>query len=460
MQTATDIDHPHVQQEIGKADIIVYQRNVIHPLVWRSMDYWRALGKIVLVDLDDHYPMIPPSNPAFPYWMENTQGLDPHPIEALKEGLEHADALISPSHVILKDWEHIIPGYYWPNYPALKDYENLERRELGAPDINYAYDPPDDAESEDQDERRPKLKWNLREGSEGQIVIGWGGSLSHIDSFAYSGFIEGMARLMEENPKVVFKFCGNEDRMDFLLKRMPAKQVVRQGGVDAYDWPKVLSTFDIGVAPMDLRPVPSETGNGETWENAKLSYDERRSWLKLVEYVVAGIPFVATDCEPYKELARFGKVIPNGEETWYAALKSRVDGIVHFRAEAMKNRQYGLKKLTQEANADRLIQLYLQIGEETQAKNNMRLPDVIYVSEPPEDEDWEPVRLPVTIKREGDPLETEHAPWNDEVQRVAENWDGSLSLTFGDIELARTMEYALLEKLNQAYIRRADDGEG
>jgi len=46
-----DFNHPKVQQVFGKADAIVFQRNVLTPDVIAAMDYWRALGKIVTIDL-------------------------------------------------------------------------------------------------------------------------------------------------------------------------------------------------------------------------------------------------------------------------------------------------------------------------------------------------------------------------------------------------------------------------
>lgn len=51
MPTALDWNHPAVQAQIGKADVLVFQRNVIVKEVWDAMDYWRALQKLVVVDL-------------------------------------------------------------------------------------------------------------------------------------------------------------------------------------------------------------------------------------------------------------------------------------------------------------------------------------------------------------------------------------------------------------------------
>jgi len=451
MQSAMDFHHPAIQRALGEADILVFQRNVIDEVVYDAMDYWRALGKIVLVDLDDHYPGIPPSNPAFPYWIQNVGELDPPPVERLKKGLEHADALISPNQLILKDWEKVVPGYFWPNYPAQKDYENLPRKEYGAPDYLFTY-------INKGIEDKQELVAAERPNSAGQIVISWGGSISHVDSFVYSGVLDGLARLMEEDERVVFRFCGNENRLDFLLAKLPEGRVIRQGGVSPYDWPKVVATADIGIAPMDMRPVTSHT---ET-ENEGYSYDERRSWLKLVEYVCAGVPFVATDCFPYQEFRSKGKLIENGADNWYNALKAQVGSLYNLKQIAKKNRTWAMKRYTQEANAEKLIKLYIRIGEETQARRGLRMPDVLYVGEvakdykTPDGFDEQIANLP-PLEDGGDPLGAGHqAPWHGEVSRIAQHWADEFNLDYMGIPLDRTIEYSVLSRLNQAYSEAHD----
>ena len=142
LKSALDWAHPTVQEKLGWADVILFQRNVLFDGCWNAMAYWRTLGKIILVDLDDGYSCIPPSNPAFPHWILNSIGLDPIPVKALEEGLRHADALIAPNHVILEDWKHVVRGYFWPNYPSVKDYQDRLPREISALDLVFSY-PPD-----------------------------------------------------------------------------------------------------------------------------------------------------------------------------------------------------------------------------------------------------------------------------------------------------------------------------
>jgi glycosyltransferase involved in cell wall biosynthesis len=428
LTSAMDFHNPTVQKLIGAADIVVFQRNVLWEGVWDALDYWRALGKVCVVDLDDHYPMIPPSNPAFQSWILNTGKMDPDPIERLKHGLSKADALIAPSKVILKDWEHLIPGYYWPNYPSLVDWKDVTRKPPGGADVIVT------------SRKDGSPNFQIRPDSEGKIVIGWGGSLSHIDSFVYSGVIEGLAMLMEENKNVVFKFCGNDNRMQFLLDRLPEEQVYRQVGVTAKDWPYVVSTFDIGIAPMDMRPVPSNTGN----EHGEYSYDERRSWLKLVEYACGGVPFVATDCAAYDDLARHGKMVENTPEAWYEALKSRVDNLPHFYKEALSTRKNNLKRLTIENNAQRLIDFYFQIGEEAQANQGMVFPNMMAIAENPEAE-W---AGPNPILYEGDPLQIGRADYADSVIDMAGRWYKDLGLFYKDWDMGDILEYPMLTLMN------------
>ena len=381
MQTALDIHNPAVQSKLGVADVMIWQRNVLDTPMYDACDYWRALGKIVIADLDDHYANIPASNPAYPFWTTNVNEMDPIPVERLKEGLRHVDALMSPSQVILDDWKDVAPGYLWPNYPALGDYQKLPRREPGDPDIGFDYKMIDDPDK--PGEKKPEFVMAERSGTVGNIYIGWGGSISHVDSFFYSGVIPALRRLMGERPNVHFKLGGYDDRLNFMFDKLPKGQVVRQRGVDPSHWSQVVASFDIGIAPMDLRECESVVG-----EAVGKSYDERRSALKLVEYVCAGVPFVATDCAPYKDLGRFGKLVTNTEDAWYDALKSRIDGLRFFYDEAQKNRTYGLAKLTAEANAERLIRLYTRIGEETQVRRlGARLPGVDYVDGEPEKEE-------------------------------------------------------------------------
>jgi glycosyltransferase involved in cell wall biosynthesis len=332
------------------------------------MDYWRAIGKVVVIDLDDHYPHLPASNPAHVYWIVNRARLDPTPIDALAEGLRHADALISPSKVILQDWSHITDGFWVPNWPRGVWYEGVERKPDGAPDLMLQYV---------QQDNQHVLTSAARPDSVGQIILGWGGSISHVDSWLYSGALEALERIFEKHPQTRLKFCGNEDRLDYILDRF-GDRVIRQSGVRPEHWPLVISTFDIGLAPLDTRPLDPPWREGAP----VVAYDERRSWLKAVEYLCAGVPWVASRSATYDDLRRYGTVVENTADGWFGALDYAVRNLSERKAEAWHRRKWAMRQLTFESNIDQYGKIFERIAGLKAAKRKAAtLPGVTYVTQ-------------------------------------------------------------------------------
>ncbi|MEK9208271.1 MAG: hypothetical protein AAB922_07315, partial [Patescibacteria group bacterium] len=128
-------------------------------------------------------------------------------------------------------------------------YEKCNPKPFGERDIAFGYE-------KDPNSDNVLFQGRFQEGTEGQIIIGWGGSISHVDSWVYSGAIEALDAMFEKHPHLRLKFCGYENRIDYLLGRWGDK-VIRQLGVKPEHWPFVVSTFDIGVAPLAMRHVPS-----------------------------------------------------------------------------------------------------------------------------------------------------------------------------------------------------------
>ena len=362
MPTALGWDHPEVQRKLGAGDVLIFQRNVIIPEVWHAIDYWRALGKTIVIDLDDAYPDLMPSNPAFPYWILNKPGIVPDPVKGLEEGLRRAHALTSPSRIILRDWEHAVRGFHLPNWTRRVWYEDLERKPVGGMDYLFSHDD------------TGMLFAEPREGSEGQVILGWGGSISHVDSWLYSGIVEALDRIFEKHPHARLKFCGHEKRLDDLVLSRWGDKVIRQGGVQPKDWPKVVSTFDIGLAPLDPRPLPP-------WREGApvVSYDDRRSWLKAAEYLTAGVPWAASKSETYKELAHLGHIVDNTPDAWFGVLSYMIRLLPEMKAEAWKRRKRALDGLTLEGNIGRYNNIMDSIVATAQVSGGAKLPGVAYI---------------------------------------------------------------------------------
>jgi len=151
-------------------------------------------------------------------------------------------------------------------------------------------------------------------------------------------------------------------------------KVIRQGGVQPKDWPKVVSTFDIGLAPLDPRPLPP-------WREGApvVSYDDRRSWLKAAEYLTAGVPWAASKSETYKELAHLGHIVDNTPDAWFGVLSYMIRLLPEMKAEAWKRRKRALDGLTLEGNIGRYNNIMDSIVATAQVSGGARLPGVAYV---------------------------------------------------------------------------------
>ncbi len=281
---------PAIQQIISHADIITLQRNLISEDVFTALQYWRGFNIPVVADLDDSYERLVTCNPAFKFWVDNSLKLNPEPLKMLERGLSLCDALTSPNRLILSDWAYVQPrGYLLPNYAEKEWWTNLKDRAT--------------------------MKAEL--GLQDRIVIGWGGSVSHYDSFWGSGIREAATAICRHNPNVIWMIAGNDQRIyDQLPVHRDNKYM--QPGVPAQMWPQIVKTFDIGVAPL-FGP-----------------YDQRRSWIKTLENGLAGNPWVASAGEPYHDHAALGKLVPGTSEAWEAALEATIGNLVQEQALAEK----------------------------------------------------------------------------------------------------------------------------
>jgi hypothetical protein len=265
---------PTVQDWVMPADIVVLQRNIIHQQALDAMAYFQGMGKPVVVDLDDAYQSLPWSNPAHRFWHETDDGAA---LKVLEEGLRQSNGLVAPNPLLLQDWAHVTNGYLLPNFAEGDWWTGLPSGE--------------------------ELK--AERGLGDRVVVGWGGSVSHYDSWWGSGIREAAERVARRHPEVLWYVCGNDPRIAAQLP-VPGDQKAMQLGVPPEAWPRTVKMFDIGVAPL-FGP-----------------YDQRRSWIKGLEYLLAGVPWVGTQGVPYQDLASLGTLIPNGADAWEAALEDKL----------------------------------------------------------------------------------------------------------------------------------------
>jgi hypothetical protein len=322
---------PDVQRWVNDADIVIFQRNLLSDQMIDGVRYWQGRGKPIVVDLDDAYQMLPSSNPAHNFWHRNSAKLPVLPLDMLCRGLSVSDGLISPNKLLLADWKYITNGYYVPNYARREWWQEMP----------------------DKIARKTEL------GLSDRILIGWGGSVSHYDSWWGSGLRDAATIISRNHPEVIWVICGNDPRI-FEQLPVPIDQKRMQPGVSPNEWPKVVGMFDIGVAPL-YGP-----------------YDQRRSWIKGLEYGLAGIPWIGSYGEPYEEFSKFGKLVRDGTDNWAKAIMDTLDNLVSENELATRGVPY-FQSLFIDNQLDYVKSVYSQIINDFRADHGV-LPGLYFIN--------------------------------------------------------------------------------
>ena len=159
------------EEACNNSHIIVIERNLFGDVLTRAI-YWIVRGKVVIANFDDNYDVIESTNASYNYWHDGsikimkdgelkTLTVFPHPLWQFKLGLKLCHAQIVPSKELMKYYSEYSPTYFIPNYFETQHYINIQKEER-----DY-------------------------------ITIGWGGSLSHLQSFRDSGVFKHYKMFVE-----------------------------------------------------------------------------------------------------------------------------------------------------------------------------------------------------------------------------------------------------------------------
>jgi glycosyltransferase involved in cell wall biosynthesis len=121
---------------------------------------------------------------------------------------------------------------------------------------------------------------------------------------------------------------------------IPEEQLIFQGWVPNEEWPRAVANFDIGLAPL--------AG----------SYDDRRSWIKVLDYAVMGVPFVCSDRAPYSGV-QGGIRITNKRKNWIRAISTLIEKESTYKRLSEFGRTWGWRQ-----GIAQHISGYLQMFEE------------------------------------------------------------------------------------------------
>ena len=257
----------------------------------------------VIATFDDAYHLIPPTVPSFPTWRKGDA------LKNFRKCLRQVDAYITPSPLLTEDFKHINShGHTIRNYP----------------DLSWDC-------------------WKAERKPHKGIRIGWGGSISHYDSWMYSGIVPAVRRILADFPETSLTIVSGDMRLIDLFSGLDYRRFRYKDTMPFEKWPSQLASWDIGLAPL----------HGE--------YDRRRSWIKALEYCIMGVVPVVSDVEPYQDCPVFARVRGDKPLNWYNAIRDAIKVCLLGKEDLIrKNREWALKQ-----GIDGNVGLYRSALEET-----------------------------------------------------------------------------------------------
>jgi hypothetical protein len=176
------------------------------------------------------------------------------------------------------------------------------------------------------------------------IIIGWGGSNTHKDSWSRSGVVAALKRILKKYDNVMLKIAGDMSHVR-LFKKQFGNRIIGVPWAKVDSWYKTLASFDIGIVPL----------HG--------GYDLRRSPLKAIEYCLMGIPFVGSDHDIYDVFTPYAVTVKNQPNQWERALSDMVENYHDIRTDPKWQEAKALALSWDiNNNIDNIVSVYEEIG--------------------------------------------------------------------------------------------------
>lgn len=237
-------------------------------------------------EIDDFLHGVHPESSA--YYAYNLKGN--------KERFENIDSYLREANALTVTTEYLKNLYsiYNKNIYVLPNYIDFE--EIFTNDIRLI--------------REIKKQEHIKEG---KIYIGWAGSNTHLPDLKVAA--SAIVQIIKEFPQTMLCLGGwdgyfrDKENVIHYPEMNPWKDVPENRKVvvpwakEMKDYPKMLTNFDIGIAPLE-----------------DTEFNRSKSDIKVKEYYSCGVPVIASDVEPYS------KTVKNGVD----GLLVQTKGSTHF----------------------------------------------------------------------------------------------------------------------------------
>lgn len=308
-------------------DVVVLQRP-LHRAKLDLVDLLQRAGVAVVVELDDDFGAVPPSNvahlDAHREWMTTRQWSEtvggPLPVERATgpDGRRWARApgVLAPSSDLWLRRACKAADLVTCTTPALAERYAPHGRVAVLPNL--------------VPERYLSIEAPPHDGT----VVGWGGSVAtHVGDLESTG--GGVARAVAESG-ARFHVIGTGVRVAKALGL--ADEPTATGWVELEAWPAALAALDVGIVPL-----------------ASGRFSDAKSWLKGLEYASVGVPFVASPTPDYVRLnAQGAGVLASHPAEWERGVRALVES-EDLRADLAGLGREAASRLTYEQHGERWL---------------------------------------------------------------------------------------------------------
>lgn len=277
---------------IAGADVLILQRSINRD--WRNMVEMLLPDNrpMIVYECDDLITDLDAENPAHAEFA-------PHDSKMV-QCLLSCDGVITSTETLGKALKRRIQSPT-PPFEAVRNYLDYSQR-------NWVY-----AES------KPHYL-------QGRTVIGWAGAESHYEDDR--PIRTALTEVLRERRDCCFAMCSHPNLQKAWRGAMPGirdEQWINLPPREFQDYPSLLSSFDIGIAP--IRDTP---------------FNRCKSDLKLMEYGTWSIPVIASDLPPYRGFIREtgGGLLCGNRDEWKQAILQYLDDPGLRREHGSRNYRY------------------------------------------------------------------------------------------------------------------------